>query len=149
MFSLSFSFYSLNGYEPFALVQNVTIIYTFNMDKQNHVLTMINSNQIPNVCLIRLNRIHLVSPEFNFRKHIKCRSYYYRLAVVKPEIATQASFQPESYLPINELNRCSLIRYVHVSNFHSNDQFLKRLKRNMRIKFHTIIMFVNKMKKWN
>uniref|UniRef100_T1K342 tRNA pseudouridine synthase n=1 Tax=Tetranychus urticae TaxID=32264 RepID=T1K342_TETUR len=59
---------------------------------------------------IKFNKIHLVSPEFHFRKHIKQRSYYYRLAVVKPEIANQAFFQPESYLPINELNRCSLLR---------------------------------------
>ncbi|XP_053204188.1 tRNA pseudouridine synthase-like 1 [Panonychus citri] len=59
---------------------------------------------------IKLNKIHLISPEFHFRKHIKWRSYYYRLAVVKPEISTQSSFQPESYIPINELNRCSLVR---------------------------------------
>ncbi|GFT77351.1 tRNA pseudouridine synthase [Nephila pilipes] len=72
-----------------------------------HILKRIlNSYFVENNHEILITSACIVPDTFHARFNGKWRSYYYRLAILKPEIKNMSIANSQSYLPVCEINRC-------------------------------------------
>ncbi|XP_054720941.1 tRNA pseudouridine synthase-like 1 [Uloborus diversus] len=77
----------------------------------SYIKSKVNSYFKQNNEEIILTNVAVVPDNFHARKSAKCRSYIYRLAILKPELNLNYSNKPSfvEYLPITEINRCHIV----------------------------------------
>ncbi|GFQ89831.1 tRNA pseudouridine synthase-like 1 [Trichonephila clavata] len=72
----------------------------------HHIKKVLNSYFIENDDEIIVTSACVVPETFHARFNCKWRSYYYRLAILNPEIRNASIANSQGYIPVCEMNRC-------------------------------------------